>query len=155
MLKLKLWYFGHLMRRADSLENTLMLGMINGRREEVATEDEMFGWQHWLNGRAAAAKSHQLCLTLCDLMDCSLPGSSVHGILQARELEWVAIAFSAIAMRLSKLQETVKDREACVLQSMGLWKVEYDFATEQQQPWHNHLKSSAHFVSPQTKITLL
>ena len=33
--------------------------------------------------------------TLCDPMDCSLPGSSVHGIFQARVLEWVAIAFSA------------------------------------------------------------
>ena len=31
----------------------------------------------------------QLCLTLCDSMDCSLPGSSVHGILQARILEWL------------------------------------------------------------------
>ena len=36
----------------------------------------------------------QLCLTLHDPMDCSLPGSSVHGIFQARVLEWVAIAFS-------------------------------------------------------------
>ena len=36
------------------------------------------------------AKSGQLCLTLCDPMDCSLPGSSVHGILQARILERVA-----------------------------------------------------------------
>ena len=36
----------------------------------------------------------QLCLTLCDPMDCSLLGSSVHGILQARILEWVAIPFS-------------------------------------------------------------
>ena len=34
------------------------------------------------------------CLTLCGLMDCSLPGSLVHGILQARILEWVAIPFS-------------------------------------------------------------
>ena len=34
------------------------------------------------------------CLTLCDLMDCSPPGSSVHGILQARILEWVTISFS-------------------------------------------------------------
>ena len=34
------------------------------------------------------------CLTLCDPMDCSLPGSSVHGIFQARILEWVAISFS-------------------------------------------------------------
>ena len=36
----------------------------------------------------------QLCLILCDSMDCSPPGSSVHGILQARILEWVAILFS-------------------------------------------------------------
>ena len=36
----------------------------------------------------------QLCLTLHDLMDCSPPGSSIHGIFQARVLEWGAIAFS-------------------------------------------------------------
>ena len=36
----------------------------------------------------------QLCLTLCDPMDCSPPGSSVHKIFQARKLEWVAIPFS-------------------------------------------------------------
>ena len=36
----------------------------------------------------------QLCLTLCNPVDCSLPGSSIHGILQARILEWVAISFS-------------------------------------------------------------
>ena len=36
----------------------------------------------------------QSCLTLCDRMDCSPPGSSVHGILQARILEWAAISFS-------------------------------------------------------------
>ena len=40
------------------------------------------------------AKSLQSFLTLCDPMDCSLPGSSVHGILQARILEWVAMSFS-------------------------------------------------------------
>ena len=36
----------------------------------------------------------QSCPTLCDLMDCSLPGSSLHEIRQARVLEWVAISFS-------------------------------------------------------------
>ena len=45
MLKLQLQYFGHLMRRVDSLEKTLMLGGIGGR-----TEDEMAGWHHRLNG---------------------------------------------------------------------------------------------------------
>ena len=43
---------------------------------------------------AAAAKSLQSCLTLCDPIDGSPPGSSVPGILQARTLEWVAISFS-------------------------------------------------------------
>ena len=36
----------------------------------------------------------QLCPTFCDPMDCSLPGSSVHGIFQAIVLEWIAISFS-------------------------------------------------------------
>ena len=51
MWKLKLQYFGHLMQRADSLEKTVMLGKIEGRREEKGTtEDEMVGWHHRLNG---------------------------------------------------------------------------------------------------------
>ena len=52
----------------------------------------------WLisNETAAAAKLHQLCLTLCDPIDGSPPGSSVPGILQARVLEWVAIFFSIV-----------------------------------------------------------
>ena len=47
---------------------------------------------------AAAAKSLQLCPTLCDPIDGSPPGSAVSGILQARTLEWVAISFSIIAL---------------------------------------------------------
>ena len=50
MLKLKLQYFGHLMWRVDSLEKTLMLGGIGGRRKGM-TEDEMAGWHHRLDGR--------------------------------------------------------------------------------------------------------
>ena len=51
LLKLKLQYFGHLMRRVDSLEKTLMLGGIGGQEEEGTTEDEMAGWHHGLDGR--------------------------------------------------------------------------------------------------------
>ena len=50
MLKLKLQYFGHLMRRADSLEKTLMLGKTEVQEEKGATEDEMVGWHPQFNG---------------------------------------------------------------------------------------------------------
>ena len=46
ILKLKLQYFGHLMQRVDSLEKTLMLGGIGGRRKRGTTKDEMAGWHH-------------------------------------------------------------------------------------------------------------
>ena len=49
MLKLKLQYFGRLMRRVDSLEKTLMLGGIGGRRKG-RRQDEMAGWHHRLDG---------------------------------------------------------------------------------------------------------
>ena len=50
MLKLKLQYFGHLMRRNSSLEKTLMLGKVEGKRRRGITEDEMVGWYHQLYG---------------------------------------------------------------------------------------------------------
>ena len=51
MLKLKFQYFGHLTQRTDSLEKTLMLGKIEGRRRRGrTTEDEMVGWHHQLYG---------------------------------------------------------------------------------------------------------
>ena len=50
MLKLKLQYIGHLMRRVDSLEKTLMLGGMWGQEEKGTTEDEMAGRHHGLDG---------------------------------------------------------------------------------------------------------
>ena len=84
-------------------------------QEKGTTEDERAGWHHRLNGHAAAAAAAKLlqsCPTLCDPMDCSLPGSSIHGIFQARVMEWGAIAFSAVDMSLGELRELVMDREA-------------------------------------------
>ena len=55
------------------------------------------GDQSWVFiGRKKESESEvaQSCLTLCNPMDCSLPGSSVHGIFQAIVLEWIAISFS-------------------------------------------------------------
>ena len=57
----------------------------------------------------------QSCPTLCDPMYCSLPGSSVHGIIQARVLEWSASAFSETVMRTYKLKTSfTRLRENCV-----------------------------------------
>ena len=182
MLKLKLQYFGHLMRRTDSLEKTLMLGKIKGQRRGL-TEDEMVGWHHQVNGhefeqtlgdsegqgslaccsswgckesdtlRLNSSSSTltdslwllclgrwqgqkqedksgmhfhlpligrleqecmhaQSCPTLCDPMDYSLPGSSVHGIIQARILEWVAISFS---------RRSSRPRDQTCISCIGSW----------------------------------
>ena len=50
MLKLKLQYFGHLIRRVDSLEKTLMLGGIGEQQEKGTIDHEMAGWYHSLDG---------------------------------------------------------------------------------------------------------
>jgi len=57
---------------------------------------------------AAAAKSLQLCPTLCDPIDGSPPGFPIPGILQARTLEWVAIAFSSKRHTLSQIHKQIK-----------------------------------------------
>ena len=134
LFKLKLQYFGHLMRRADSFEKTLMVGKIEhsrrrGRqrmRQLDGNTDLMDMLSHFSlvrphrwkptrlphpqdsPGKNTGVGCHfllqcmkvksesevaQLCPTPSNPMDCSLPGSSVHGICQARGLEWVAIAF--------------------------------------------------------------
>ena len=60
----------------------------------------------------------QSCPTLSDPMDCSLPGSSAHGIFQARVLEWVAIAFSIKYLTFAKFSKTLDRRDTL----LELWK---------------------------------
>ena len=65
MLKLKLQSFGHLIRRTDRFEKTLMLGKTEGRRRR--TEDEMVGWHHWLNGHDFCSFVFCFCCNMLDL----------------------------------------------------------------------------------------
>ena len=94
MLKLKLQYFGHLMQRTDSLEKTLMLGKIEGRRRRGRQRIR------WLDGITDSMDVSLMLFfavqkpTLCYPMDYILSGSSVHGISQAIILEWIATPFS-------------------------------------------------------------
>ena len=74
-----------------SVEVTLSLGL---RKQEARYPKLLRLCTHLTNQVLCCAKWLQLCPTLCDSMDCSPPGSSVHGILQARILEWVAISSS-------------------------------------------------------------
>ena len=70
------------------------LWLTRGRRTGEGRDWEFEISRHKLLYAAAAAKSRQSCLTLCDPIDGSPPGSSVPGTLQARTPEWVAISFS-------------------------------------------------------------
>ena len=71
---LKLQYFGHLMRRADSLEKTLTLGKIEGWKQKGMTEDEMVGWHNQLNGhefeQALGDSEGQGSLACCSPQGC-------------------------------------------------------------------------------------
>ena len=78
----------------DYYENSFLRNwQLKGRRK-------VFDLSH-RNAAAAAAKLLQSCLTLCDPIDGSPPGSPIPGILQARTLEWVAISFSKLPYLLS------------------------------------------------------
>ena len=71
------------------------MGTIKDRNGMDLTQAENIKkrWQKYTESESEVAQS---CPTLCDPMDCSLSGSSVHGIFQARVLEWIAISFSKI-----------------------------------------------------------
>ena len=86
---LTIWDIGHPpVPMADELKNA----MGYEKRASILPQESIAPIS---TASAAAAKSRQSCLTLCNPIDGNPPGSSVPGILQARTLEWVAISFSS------------------------------------------------------------
>ena len=72
----------------------MLFPMNSMKTQKDRTMKDELPWSVGAQYAAAAAKSLQSCLTLCDPIDGSPPGSPVPGNLQARTLEWVAISFS-------------------------------------------------------------
>jgi len=104
MLKLKLQYFCHLMRRVDSLEKSLMLGGVGGQEEKGTKEDEMAGWHHRLDAcefgwTPGLGDGHEL-------------RAAIHGVTKSQtwlsdwtELKWVNLwAFEHICVKESMCQ---------------------------------------------------
>ena len=98
--------------------------------EKLRQESDTFpSWlPYFLSHTAAAAKSLQSCPTLCDPMDCSLPGSSVPGIFQAGVLEWGASAFSVYYTGLpiktdsNKNNQYIHEQVDSIFQYLGMYK---------------------------------
>ena len=106
MLKLKLQYFGHLMQRTESLEKTLMLGKIEGRRKG-GWQDEMVGWHHWLNGhefeQVPGVGDGQGSLECCSPWGCKEPDTT-------QRLSW------------SELNYLFSSKSIGISRAINLWK---------------------------------
>ena len=96
----------------------------------------------------------QSCLTLSDPMDCSLPGSSVHGIFQARVLEWGAIAFSGYSLVGCKELDTIE--HTCTYLCTSLYATSYTFIHIHKYVHtniHTHLNNIALYMRAQSRPT--
>ena len=98
----------------------------------------------------------QSCLTLCNPMDCSLPGSSGHGIFQARVLEWGAIAFSTLMAEsekeLKSLLMKVKEESEKVGLNLNIQKTKI-MASGPIASWQIEGETVADFIFGGSKIT--
>ena len=111
-----LQYFGHLMRRTDSLEKILMLGKVEGRGENGMIEDEMVGWHHWFCGhefeQAPGVGDGQGSLACCSPLGCKESDMTEWTELTAlQEGEIWEVHLSYNNFNYKWLGKTQKDRE--------------------------------------------
>ena len=119
MMKLKLQYFGYLMWRPDWLENTLMLGKIEGWRQEekVKTEDEMFRWNPWLDGLSdrTELKRKTKIWTLYNqriFLMVSVGNQTISGIHMKQGLKTLFMSFSLVQLSCSVMSGSLRPRES-------------------------------------------
>ena len=109
---------------------------LNKARSTLKNRIISYSW-HISREKVKKSEVSQSCLTLCD-MACSLPGSSVHGIFQARALEWVAISFSNPEKTLIQKDTCTPMFIATLFTIAGTWKQPKCPSTEEwiKKIWH-------------------
>ena len=101
---------------------------VSGKATSSVKPSSLFVWQlstneclrEWMSESESEIEVAQSCQTLCDPVDCSPTGSTVHGILQARILEWVAISFSRGSSRPRDLPDPGIEPRSPTLQADAL-----------------------------------
>ena len=124
---MRLWC-GNIDIKIDYFINSLKYNFQSRKKSQVILPQNMNLWKpfgclpFWERVVCMCAKLLQVCLSLCNPMDCSPPGSSLQGIIQARILEWVAISFPRESSQL-------KDQAHISLQLLHCRWMLYDWAT--------------------------
>ena len=129
MLKLELQYLGHLMQKVDSLQKTLMLGGIGGRRRRGQQRMRMAGWHHWLDGRELVNSGNWWCSGRPGVLQ-FMGFQRVRHDWETELTDWFSHSEKAMATDSSALAwEIPQKEEPGRLQSMGLWRIGQDWAT--------------------------
>ena len=104
-------------RGMDFLNGNEILFSLKKKNSDICYMNEP--WRYYFKWNSSIAQS---CLTLCNPMDCSLPGSSIYGIFQARVLEWVAISFSRGSSRPRN-----RTRVSCIVgRRFTVWPIKWN-----------------------------
>ena len=97
----------------------------------------------------------QSCSTLHNPLDCSLPGSSVHGIFQARVQEWGVIAFSDLTLQITVVQLTQSVKSQPAMQDTWLQSPGWESPLEKEMVIHSSILALGNLMDRETWATVL